>query len=582
MKNSKFKIISIFCAFSLLGVLATSVNAMENKSGVENFKEDFETEDDKNFDYFLGRGMKDVLDESYDFEMNKNSVSKNNEAKVVDVNNKKNDNELNKNYDDMDEDNKEDDKEIEDDKNFDYFLGRGMKDVLDESYDFETFSNRIFDGGELFKEKDEKMKDVPNYIPTKYLNNLNNNINLENVVDFKPEEYLNNLNNNFESSNKNNSLYNRENFNKSDIMQNKGDVNIDDINNKLIDYKKKFENLSRALKDMICSETYDKIKSLSKEYSDLRYNYYKFLSVNNSLVDQKDKNSIQQMINGIYNKINVIYLSVDFKYFEKEFQKILNYFDYVISLKNGLDIKVFDHVKCCYNVLYSKYKQYVKGSYELIGKYKKYSSLKKNIYKIIELKKNIFIIIDDAARKIETIEKTILEKKSSGIDEINFNKNLNYINNSSDIETNLISYRNNFNDILTYCDDILSSKTKFDRENFNDKKHYFNKLYYDYMKYFKNNRNTICGYKEFADLKFKIFKIIDDVRTKINKIFREHVAIKKEINEKNQSFHKNHYIEKQNDDYKYSFEYNDGNNYSYSLNKEGIYKFNEGKRKKKK
>ena len=109
MKNSKFKIISIFCAFSLLGVLATSVNAMENKSGVENFKEDFETEDDKNFDYFLGRGMKDVLDESYDFEMNKNSVSKNNEAKVVDVNNKKNGNELNKNYYDMDEDNKEDD-----------------------------------------------------------------------------------------------------------------------------------------------------------------------------------------------------------------------------------------------------------------------------------------------------------------------------------------------------------------------------------------------------------------------------------------------------------------------------------------
>ena len=39
MKNSKFKIISIFCAFSLLGVLTISVNAMEKKDNgnKENF-----------------------------------------------------------------------------------------------------------------------------------------------------------------------------------------------------------------------------------------------------------------------------------------------------------------------------------------------------------------------------------------------------------------------------------------------------------------------------------------------------------------------------------------------------------------
>ncbi len=600
MKNVKFKIISIFCAFSLLGVLATSANAMEK--GDNGNKENFSNINSNINENCINQLHDDFEGEPFNFkkegffnERNDDADNKSNDDKDYDrlENNKLfdylgiTDKYISyEDYGDIEEDyKKEDDKKIEgnkevedvkeDNKGFNYSnfetkdgLNKISNNETDKNFVSENNEAKVVDVGELLKLKDKKIEDIVSYIPK------------ENRI---------NMNNNFKNSNKNDSLYDEGNFNKSDIIQNKNDANIKDIGKKPIvyrdytDYIEKFKNLSTALENMIYNETYDKIESLREDYNDLRCGYDVFLNLKECSDDLNKEYSIQLIMNGIDNMIDVIYLNVDFKYFENKIQKILNYLDDVISVKNGLNIEGFGVVKRYYNGLYCQYKKYAENNYELIGKYKKYDCFKKNIFKIIALKKNIFIMFDDAESKINTIEaieKTILKKRSSSIEAINkkplninedsLNKRANSVekisnikpnkNNINDIKSefnideinfNVDSYEdmekkfafylNEFQNVLKYFDDILSLRECFDKKIYKDKKVYFKELRNDYFEYFKNNQNTICGYKKFSDLKFKIFKIIDDVKIKINDIYLKYDDIKKAINKNNFTSYGNSY-----------------------------------------
>ena len=585
MKNSKFKIISIFCAFSLLGVLTISVNAMEKKDNgnkenfsninsninencinqlqddfnfkVEDFfnersdnavnesnydKENDRLENNKLFDYlcnkdnyisdknydelneyydyidgddkkiegneefdYLNFETKDSLNEIQNYETDKNSVLENNEAKAVDANNKKiditeffnkkNDNEFNEYYDYIDGD----DKKIKGNEEFDY-LNFETKDSLNEIQNYETDKNSVLENNEakavdannkkidICKElnlEGKKLKDVVNFIPTKYRINLNNN--------FKNSNNLNNygLYNNFNNYN----LYNNRNFINFNMLlyQNNFYINnymkIDNnIGSTFKSYKFKFIDVLKRINELIdkvnenkfdnkVDQLTNKHNNFFSEYKTLFSNYNEFLGVNEYKIYNyyKYKCEIGRSTEAILERLKVLSELIELKkdsnerlkFYKEEFQKILD------NLKSESNIESKSKAIEEYENLYKDYFAFLKN--------------RSNIIKNNNLKEYIFILINDI-----------------------------YIKRQKDEELKI--FESLVFDKKIFDDSIGNLKNIIDKKNYEDRdpyiKHY-DYWWHTYEKFYKENKNKIIKNNEIFEMNEEV-----NIKKKIGGVIR--------------------------------------------------------------
>ncbi len=459
MKNVKFKILSTFCTFAILGISTyTSVNAMEtfgfnvmgtekdvdrgkflninskniddNKISESNIKQ---LQDDIEMVNYSNLDLKDISDKNYIGEMNKNHNNKNEDIKSLD-------NSI-----------------LVDHSGFE------KKDNLDEKHDIEMFENFGFDifGNSKFKADgfdDEKFKN-------KKLLNLED-INLKKVLPYIPKKNRDNLNNK--------NVYN----NGNSINFNNNNVKCEWIGSNFNAYKLEFISILGTINSLIENKSNYCAYQLMNYYNKFFYkhqflfsNYSNFLALNKNRIckncdyEKEINNIIRDIIERLkvlYNEIiNIQQVEKDLNLYKEKFQHILEEFKEMFSSKS---YEKENMLKDSYNKIYNSYTKYIfENEYKIGGKNK----FKNDIFEIIK----------------------IIDKK---------------INKSS--FKNFVFYGEKFDIALKKLMEIVK-KNNYEKKD--DVIRFFDFWWYRYEEFLKKNKNIFLVNSKFKDDIFKLIEITD-------------------------------------------------------------------------
>ena len=496
MKNIKFKVVSIFCAFSLLGVLTTSVNAMEKEDSGN--KENF-SNINSNFNENCINQLQDGFEteafnfkEGVFFNENNNADNKSNDDKDKD---KLEDNKLfdylgiTKKYisdENCDGEMNENEDSEEDDKEFNY-LNFETKGSLNKTYNYEIDKNSVFENNgakvvdannkkndidKLLNLKDEKLKNITSFIQKENRINLNNNFkNLNNFNNYNLNNYnFNNYNlNNYNFNNYN--LYNNQNF----INLNNNMKRDDAVDLIFEDYKLKFsyilERINYRIQDKLrygARQLISYYDNYSSEYNILFSNYNKFLESNKEKIFKNChyKDEINILTKTILENLEVIH---DEYMLQKDVEKTLDFY-------KGKFKRILKKIK---KMISSK--SFETDNISEIKKYSDYCNSYCNYINSINFKFN----------KINNIVKfkifRLIKKSKKKIDELN-------------VLINLIAHREKFDKVLKKLVQIITEK-KYEEKD--DIIKCYDSLRRDYKKFSNIN-------KQIIDRNDEVFKINEE------------------------------------------------------------------------
>ncbi len=606
MKNVKFKILSIFCAFAILGISTTSsVSAMEKKNEKESNY--FEVLDilNKVTDKILAN--KDV-DKEIGIKSHETSIDEESEEYV--------------------------------DKKYDLSALFGAKYQLNEKDDSsdegEDLNNKKLDIAKLLEGKN---LDELGYIPKALRNNINS-INKE-IMTYQKEfkdilkkiedmisrksygekdeilDKYNDLHSKYkEFLNKNKRIIGENNESENMISEiiKKIDEKLEEVELTvdLIWYRDRFQKNLKILENdafILIKKNfnyrYKECENLFYEYEDYLNEYAYAINKYSNLIMIKDEifsingdigkriAEISEIISNNnklkdINKFGDVDIKENLNFYESSFADVLTYFEYIIKLENEFDNKKVSRKKGYYEKLNFGYTRYCKKHEIDIDKDKDLFAQKNKIFGIIN---NIEKKICEIFKKYNVVEKEIdsnnnnitkLTEKNDSEKEIN--KIILDKNNSIDIKENLNSYKDIFQDILNRLKNIGSY------QNFNSRKNEiiydYNDFYSKYNSYIYVNDNKITKDETLINLKNDISKVISEVNELKNKedsskkyySYYSNYPKTYEYNKYPKDY-KNHYVEKQSYGYKNNFKYQDDS--IYFLKRNGILRFyNSNKNKK--
>ena len=516
MKNSKFKIISIFCAFSLLGVLTTSVNAMKNencgdKCNLSSVKDQSIVSDIEVPCDLKDEESKLLLDENF-YSLMSDIFNSNDDKKS-----------------DKDNESKCDSKEFLDLKSCNNF----------------NISTKCYDNNNKFNSKNINNNYNNKFNLNNINNNYNNNFNLKNINNNNNNFNLKNINNNGNFMNSNMMLY-QNNFIKYEDKS-------------MEHYKNKFAEISEDISYVIQKEVNYNNSELKKiydmffsEYKSLDSDYKTFLKFNqNKIYDVYLVNKINDIKKKLKN-LSDIRIFRQLKWYKGRFRNIS------IDSKTMIDTGNYmleDELLEKYHNLCKSYSNFL-GANE--GKTGEYNDLKNIISKLIkeidgrknlvDINKKIFSYIREFDDILKESYKIITEKKYEEKDDIIkcydflkgsyeklFKECEDKINLNSEVYDRFCKIDREIRDkiaLLAVFKDLAWKRVDFDeiskefetlKENFNQilfnmKKDCYEQKVFEYKEAIESNKEIIDKVDYLKILKQEIFDIINDVDKKILEI----------------------------------------------------------------